>query len=52
MTQRVVVHGVNKQGQGILIVRGRFHNPGEFTTEQMTRYGIFHMEKVLKKSEE
>ncbi|TNV76633.1 hypothetical protein FGO68_gene711 [Halteria grandinella] len=51
MSERVIVTGQDKEGRACLVITSRHHTPGEFTIEEMTRYGIFHLEKAIKEGE-
>ncbi len=51
MSNRVMVYGHDKIGRAAMIVRNRYHNPGEFDTETMTRYGCFVMQRAIRASE-
>ena len=52
MSHRVVYHGFDKVGRPCMLVRPRFHKPGEYPMEDMVRYGIFQLERILRKSSE
>jgi len=44
LRETIVVHKHDKLGKVCLVVRPRFHVPGDFTIEQLVRYGIFIIE--------
>jgi hypothetical protein len=52
ITPRLIIHGKDKMGRPCLIIRPRYHKPGEFSTEDMTRYGVFMVERCIRLAEE
>ena len=52
MTNRVMNFGRDRIGRAAMIVRNRFHKPGEFDAETMTRYGVFMINKTVRLSEQ
>ena len=52
MTNRVMNFGRDRMGRAAMIVRNRFHKPGEFDAETMTRYGVFMINKTVRMSEQ
>lgn len=52
MTNRVINFGRDRIGRATLIVRNRFHKPGEFDMDTMIRYGVFMITKTIRLSEQ
>lgn len=51
MTLRCVLTGEDKEGRACIIITSRHHTPGEFSIDDMTRYGLFHIEQAIKLGE-
>ena len=51
LSNRVMVYGRDKIGRAAMIVRNRFHIPGEFDAETMSRYGVFVLQRAIRASE-
>jgi CRAL/TRIO domain len=51
MSQRVITFGQDKIGRATMIIRPRFHTPGEYPLEQMINYGIFVVERTIRQTE-
>ena len=47
-SHRLIIYGFDKKGRSTLILRPRYHTPGEFEIDLMLRYGIFMVEKAIR----
>ena len=44
--ETIVLHGFDKAKRFCIIIRPRFHNPGQQTLEDLIRYGVFLIEQA------
>ena len=52
MKHTIILHGHDKANRFCVLVRPRYHTPGEQTLEEMIHYGIFLIEQATKRTEE
>ncbi len=52
MKHTIILHGHDRDNRFCVLVRPRYHTPGEQELEEMIHYGILLIERATKRTEE
>lgn len=50
-SKRFTINGVDKKGHPLFIITIKNHRPGDYSRDELMRYGILQIERAIKLSE-